>query len=295
MEINIGSIKTKTEDNGLKIYTQEEPMYILGNIHNYDFKEQTSFNNHYSNNPNFKIEKVERHGICALTSAEYFNNKFFINITLLIDAKLDNITMLYLYNTVFQTISTTSWDVDAIGSDKLDNELGNFYNIIYVACTGKSERYLPFDISLFYEAKEIVDESLRKSFKNIGYPQNIIDKLDVSINDIITTTCLLNKIDTDEFKTKLEINLKKPEIVALLDATLKFNMDILKGRIPEIKSYNNDTFGLLIANTIGSDKYYKEYIQKKPGILHNLPYLKASIIAGLISGCLSENKLGGIK
>ena len=44
--------------------------------------------------------------------------------------------------------------------------------MIYIACKGKSDKIISFDISLFYEVKELVGEALTKSFSNLGYFKN---------------------------------------------------------------------------------------------------------------------------
>ena len=98
--------------------------------------------------------------------------EFQVNITVLLDVQLDNITLLNIYRTVTETISTISWQVNAINRDDLSNKLGNYYNMIYIACKGKSDKIISFDISLFYEVKELVGEALTKSFSNLGYFKN---------------------------------------------------------------------------------------------------------------------------
>lgn len=154
--------------NGI-VFKSENPFYILANRDNFDFQYINEFDNHYYNQPNLERFLVERDGISIITTVEFFENKFFTNITVLLDANLDNITLLNIYRTVIETISTVSWQVNAINKDDLSNKLGNYYNMIYIACTGKSEKIISFDISLFYEIKELVEEALTKSFSNLGY------------------------------------------------------------------------------------------------------------------------------
>ena len=154
--------------NGIVIKS-ENPFYVLANRANFDFQYINEFDNHYYNQPNLERILVERDGISIITTVEFFENKFFTNVSVLLDVKLDNITLLNIYRTVIETISTVSWQVNAINKDDLSNKLGNYYNMIYIACTGKSEKIISFDISLFYEIKELVGEALTKSFKNLGY------------------------------------------------------------------------------------------------------------------------------
>ena len=154
--------------NGI-IIKSENPFYVLANRDNFDFQYINEFDNHYYNQPNLERILVERDGISIITTVEFFEKKFFTNISVLLDVELDNITLLNIYRTVIETISTVSWQVNAINKDDLSNKLGNYYNMIYIACTGKSEKIISFDISLFYEIKELVEEALTKSFKNLGY------------------------------------------------------------------------------------------------------------------------------
>lgn len=154
--------------NGLLIKS-ENPFYILANRDNCDFKYITEFDNHYYNEPGLKRVLIEQNGITIITTIEYFEKKFFTNVSILLDVELDNITLLNIYRIVIETISTISWQVNAINKDQLSNKLGNYYNMVYVACTGKSEKTIAFDISLFYEVKEILSNALLESFKDLGY------------------------------------------------------------------------------------------------------------------------------
>ena len=157
--------------NGI-IIKSNKPLYVLANRDNFDFQYIDEFDNHYYNQPNLERILVERNGISIISTVEFFENKFFTNITVLLDVQLDNITLLNIYRTVTETISTISWQVNAINRDDLSNNLGNYYNMIYIACKGKSDKIISFDISLFYEVKELVGEALTKSFSNLGYFKN---------------------------------------------------------------------------------------------------------------------------
>lgn len=157
--------------NGIIIQSQS-PFYVLANRDNFDFRYISEFDNHYYNLENLERILVEKDGISVITTVEFFENKFFTNITILLDVELDNITLLNIYRTAVETISTVSWQVNAINRDELSNKLGNYYNMIYVACRGESEKIIAFDISLFYEVKELLEEALTKSFEKIGYTKN---------------------------------------------------------------------------------------------------------------------------
>lgn len=168
MDVNMDGVRISKKGNGILIQSQT-PFYVLANRDYFDFQYITEFDNHYYNNENLERILVERNGISVITTVEYFENKFFTNITILLDVKLDNITLLNIYRTAVETISTVSWQVNAINRDDLSNKLGNYYNMIYVACRGESEKLIAFDISLFYEVKELLEEALTSSFEKLGY------------------------------------------------------------------------------------------------------------------------------
>lgn len=168
MDVNMDGVSISKKGNGILIQSQT-PFYVLANRDYFDFQYITEFDNHYYNNENLERILVERNGISVITTVEYFENKFFTNITILLDVKLDNITLLNIYRTAVETISTVSWQVNAINRDDLSNKLGNYYNMIYVACRGESEKLIAFDISLFYEVKELLEEALTSSFEKLGY------------------------------------------------------------------------------------------------------------------------------
>lgn len=168
MNTSIEGVNITEKGNGL-LFQFDKPCYVLANRDNFDFQHLNEFDNHYYNEEGLERILVEKNGICAVTTVEYFEKKFFTNITLILDVKLDNITLLNIYRTVIETISTVSWQVGAINHDDLSNKLGNYYNMVYIACEDKSDKIISFDISLFYEVKELVSEALNKSFKNLGY------------------------------------------------------------------------------------------------------------------------------
>lgn len=168
MNINIEGITVSPCNNGILIKS-DTPLYMLANRDNFDFQYKTEFDNHYYNEVGLKRILVEKDGISVISTVEFFENKFFTNISLLLDVELDNITILNIYRTVTETISTVSYQVGAINKDELSNKLGNYYNMIYVACMGKSEKIISFDISLYYEVKELVNQALTKSFNILGY------------------------------------------------------------------------------------------------------------------------------
>ncbi len=171
LKVNMDGVTISKKDNGILIQSQS-PFYVLANRDYFDFQYITEFDNHYYNNECLERILVEKDGISVITTVEYFENKFFTNVTILLDVELDNITLLNIYRTAIETISTVSWQVDAINKDELSNKLGNYYNMIYVACRGKSEKLIAFDISLFYEVKELLEEALLKSFEKISYNKN---------------------------------------------------------------------------------------------------------------------------
>lgn len=303
MDIKMEGVTAYEEGNGL-IFQSEKPLYILANRENYDFKYENKINNHYYNNPSLKRVLVERNGIAVVTTVEEIQGKFFTNITVLLDTTLDNLTLMNLFRTVIETISTTSWDVDALNKNRLDNELGNFYNTIFVACRLKSDVALPFDISLFYEVKEIVEEALRESFKALGYPRNIVKYLadsKISLDDIEKIAMdLSNKDETiiqNNFRNQLIHNLEDINIIAYIVEIIRLEEDYKHQRIADIDFDTNSVehisefMGSIIAKQIaGVDALsnFKKYNENTSEILNNLEPFTRSIVLGLIAGCITN-------
>ena len=168
MKVNLDGINISKIHSGL-LFHSEEDLYILANQSRYDFQYAKEFDNHYLNQEGIDWIVIEEDGILVVGSVEIINNKFFTNISVILDVELDNLIMLNIYKIIIESISTTAYKCGAINSNVLDNELGNFYNIIFVACRGKSEVNLSFDITLFYEVKDYVEKALTRCFNNLGY------------------------------------------------------------------------------------------------------------------------------
>lgn len=168
MEINFKGLTVTPVGNGI-LFKSDTPFYILANRDNFDFCYIKEFDNHYANLPNMERILVEDHGISVVTTVEYFEKKYFTNVSVFLDAELDNITLLNVYRTITESIATVAYEHDAINKDELSNKLGNYYNMIYVVCRKKSEKIIAFDISLFYEVKELVSKALEQSFNLTKY------------------------------------------------------------------------------------------------------------------------------
>ena len=297
IDIDIEGIKVSQADNGLKIESCSDPFYIFGNITGYDFKSNHSFYNHYLNDPINKQVKVERNGIAVIASVEYFNEKFFVNISAILDTKLDNMALLYAYNAILQTISTTQWDENAIATSKIDNELGNFYNIVFVACRGEPEKVIPFDISLFYELKEITQEAISLSLKQIGYPKDITHFLNLkgrTVDDMCNVASVIDSsIDIDKFKDILLDALDDSNVIQLIDGALCIDEDISRSRIRSIDKkagVMNETIGLILARYIaGGDLKFSFNEYQNIDQLSNITSKTSDVILGLIIGCLSRD------
>lgn len=295
MDIELDGIISYEEGNGL-IFESEEPLYILANRENYDFKYSNKINNHYYNNPRLDRILVERNGIAVVSTVEEIQGKFFTNITVLIDTSLDNLTLMNLFRTVSETISTTSWDVNALNKNRLDNQLGNFYNTIFIACRKKSEVSLPFDISLFYEVKEIVDEALRQSFKVLGYPRNIVKYLrdaNISLDTIedVARKVTNKDITHNVFVNQLENILDDVNIVAYIVAIIRLEEDYNNERIV-IKNNTNieNTANILclnMVNQIAGKEAVSVFNKIKDDLklLEFEPFTKGIVMA-LVSGCI---------
>ncbi len=307
MDIKNKDILAYERDNGL-IIESKTPMYVLSNREGYDFKYAGSFDSHYLNNPDLERVLVEKDGISVISTTELLNGKFFTNISVLFDTELDNITMMNIYRTVVETISSTSWDVDAKNDDDLDNYTGNFYNIVFIACKSKSDVALSFDISLFYEVKELVEKALRKSFDMLGYPRDIIKYMeDMGITiDAMEDAAMELVVDSDvsedeireKFRKTLLHALEDINVISYLDAALRLEEDYENYRIRGVNVdddpaylYMDEIMGMAIANQIAGTKAlfnFRIYDTKKPGILGVLGPSTDDIIGGLIAGCMSK-------
>lgn len=166
MKINFEGLTVSPISNGI-LFKSETPFYILANRDGFDFCYVKEFDNHYANHLNLERILVEAHGISVVTTVEYFENKYFTNVSIFLDVNLDNITILNIYRVITESISTVAYECGAVNNDELSNKLGNYYNMVYVACRKESEKPIAFDISLFYEVKDLVSEALRKSFNLI--------------------------------------------------------------------------------------------------------------------------------
>lgn len=166
MDVKMDNLEIFEENDGLTINC-EEPLYIFANIKGYDFKFNRQFTSHFLNNTQNKRFIVEREDILVVSSVEFFDKRYFTNVSLIINTDLDNIALINIYKTVVETISTTLYENNLSNLDLLTNKLGNYYNVIFVASTGKSEIDVPFDLSLYYEVKEVVEEALNKSLMEL--------------------------------------------------------------------------------------------------------------------------------
>lgn len=168
MKIDMDGIEVENNYTGL-LFKSETPLYILANRDNFDFVYSQEFDNHYLNNPNIDVFSRQEDGICVISTIEIIDSKFFTNISLLLDVELDSYTVINLFKTCVECITNVSSDVGAVNDDELYDDFGNYYNTIFVASRGKLERRLAFDISLYYQVKELVDDVLYQSFSHIGY------------------------------------------------------------------------------------------------------------------------------
>lgn len=167
MNVDMEDVSVQKFYNGIKI-TSKSPLYILANRDGYDFKYSKEFDNHYLNNQNIKPICKSADGITVIASVEYLEFKYFTNVSVLLNIDLDNNTMMNIYRTVTETIATVSWNVNALNTDEIYNEVGNYYNVIFIACKDSRKKALPFDISLFYQIKDLTQQTLIDSFEKLN-------------------------------------------------------------------------------------------------------------------------------
>ncbi len=308
MQINKPEVKITEKNNGL-VFNSKKPLYVLANRSGFDFKNVTEFDNHYLNNSELEPVIKSANGITVVATVELIKDKFYTNVSMFFDAELDNISIINLYRTIIETISTSSWDVDAINKDELDNELGNFYNTIFIACTGKSEKELPFDISLFYDAKDLLDKTLREALDKLGYPKDVIkymESMGVTIDSMVDAGMAMVVGVDDQTEDEIREQLRKQifhalediNVISYLVAAIRLEEDYEHHRIRGINVdddpaylYMDEIMGMAIANQIAGTKAifnFKRYDEAKPGVLGVLGPSVDDIIGGLIAGCMSK-------
>ena len=163
MEINLDGISVEKYFTGL-LFKSKTPLFILANRDDYDFVYSNEFDNHYLNNQNIDVFSLEEDGIYVASSVEIIDGKYFTNVSVILDVKLDTFTITNIFKTCVEAISYVSWTKEAFNDDQLYNDVGNYYNTIFVACRGRLEKTLAFDISLYYQLKELLNDALTKSF-----------------------------------------------------------------------------------------------------------------------------------
>lgn len=168
MQLKMEGVNLEKQANGLLIKS-EKPLYIFANRENYDFQFNTEFDNHYLNQKGIDTVILEEDGITVISTVEIINNKFFTNLSLLFDIDLDNLTMINLFKIAVESICSTSWDANALNKNELDNYVGNYYNTIFVACRDKSKKSLPFDVSLYFQVKDLIYRAITKNLYQLGY------------------------------------------------------------------------------------------------------------------------------
>ncbi|MDO5850959.1 MAG: phosphatidylglycerophosphatase A [Methanobacteriaceae archaeon] len=309
MENVIEGVDLVKTDDGLIVKSKED-LYILGNLDGYCFKYHDSFQNHYNDFANeFHPGIVVEDDMCAIVTIDYIKSSFFINASLIIDAKLDNNMMLNIFRIITESISTSLWDVDAISKNKLDNQLGNFYNISFVACKGENKNTVSPDLSLNYSVKTVISKAVKKALANFGYPKDImgfIEGIGVTLDDMVEAGMeLIVDVDPEEYdklKDKLAKqiihSLKDINVVSYLIAAIRLEEDYDHYRIKGINVdddpaylYMDEIMGMAIANQISGTKAifnFTIYDKKKPGILSKLGPSVDDIIGGLIAGCVSK-------
>ncbi len=298
MKVDAEGITITRRNTGI-VFQSEIPMYVLANRNGFIFQHVREFDNHYLNNPTLERFLVERNGITVVSTVEYFVDKFFTNISVILDVELDNNTLMNVYRTVVESISSTLYEVNAINKDDLANKLGNHYNMIFVACKGKYDKKIAFDLSLLYEVKELVDESLKKSLKAIGYPKTIIQALEDKslslkyIEDVAMKSipCSNNKIH-EKLQNEIILSLNNVTVVSLIKSILNLECDIQNNSITEINGKKDleeylETMSISISNIISNNDIAPNN-KIDNSIIKDLDSYSSAIIKGLINGYLSN-------
>ena len=230
------------------------------------------------------------------------------NITVLINDKLDEKTLIKLFKTVIQGKTTTLWDLGIFNSFSLDLFEDNNEDSILVACSGRgdiktSEEVDKLRLLVFQCVKEAIDKLLRDS----GYPKDILGYMEdvgVTVEDLVDAGMqLCVGVDkTQELNIKLRKQLLKSledlNVISLIMAGIRLEEDYARHRVRGVDVdddpaylYSDEVLGLAVANQIAGTKAifnFKRYDEEKPGIIGILGPILDDIFAGLIAGCMSK-------
>jgi len=230
------------------------------------------------------------------------NGIYPVNVTVLINWELDDLTLLKLFQEVMETIITV-FNGSGFRRHKYSSK-----NIITVACTAKTNLNSDEDINnLFLKLNSCLREAVQQLMKNLGYPKDIIGHMEdsgVTITDLIDAGMQLcvGVERTEELDLKLEkqllISLKDLNVTALIMAGIRLEDDLLRHRIRGINVdddpaylYSDEVLGMAVANQIAGTKAlfnFKRYDEEKPGIIGTLGPVLDDIFAGLVAGCMSK-------
>jgi alpha-ribazole phosphatase CobZ len=235
-----------------------------------------------------------------------------LNITVLIDGKLDEIALIELFQSIIETKSAIFYDFGVKFYQNrnfyIDNDFEPSKDKITVACIGRwDEKSVREMDEIRLKVVKCIHEALEELLKRFRYPMDILGHIEdagVTIEDLIDAGMqLCVGVDrTEELNIKLKNQLLKSledlNVAALIMAGIRLEEDFSKHRIRGIDVdddpaylYSDEVLGIAVANQIAGTKAvfnFKRYDEVKPGIIGTLGPVLDDLFAGLVAGCMSK-------
>jgi alpha-ribazole phosphatase CobZ len=285
-------VDEKILENILKSKNVLEP--AITTIGNYDIKNS--------------INITQEHVTTIVTAGN--NIHFPLNITILIDEKINDIALLEVLKSVVEAKTAVFCD---FGIKKFNPY--NHFNTdkdfilkdeITVACTGDEKQGHELD-KIYIEVSKCINKALNQLLKNFGYPRDILGHIEdagISIEDLVDAgmqLCVGVERDKEldiKLKNQLLKSLEDLNVAALIMAGIRLEEDFSRHRIRGIDVdddpaylYTDEVLGMALANQIAGTKAifnFKRYDEEKPGIIGVLGPVLDDIFAGLVAGCMSK-------
>lgn len=272
-----------------------------------------------------KIEIITEKNVTAIVSTDYprksidvgispvdekyFLSDVFINTLVIINENLDFNTILKLFKTAVEAITSSLWDLDVNNSLNRNILYNDEDESLLMACTGFRPSKLTMEemVELKRSVHKCVDAAVSNSMRNNGFPKTIIDYIrdnGVEVDDLVQAgfELLVGIEETPELRLELRNqilkSLKDVNVIALVMAGIRLEGDFNRQRIAGVDVYNDPAYlyadevlGMAIANHIAGTKAifnFKRYDEEKPGIIRGLGPILDDIFAGIVAGCMSK-------
>ena len=230
------------------------------------------------------------------------------NITVLIDKKLSDETLLKLFKATSDAKSAALWDLGVMNHFSFDPLNGAVNDSILVACTGLTDDCnSQYETKVYENVSKCVREAVGESLKKCGFPKDVIgfmEDVGVTVEDLVDAGMELvvgvEKTEEIEIKLRKQIlkSLEDLNVVSFVIAGIRLEEDYEKHRVKGVDVdddpayfYSDEVFGIAVANQIAGTKAtfnFKRYDEAKPGVLSVLGPMLDDVFAGIIAGCMSK-------